>query len=101
MSEAVSALRDALADVERRARELDPDAQQLEEWSRAVAAHVLDFASVRANDPAFTAEPDSEESPLGETGVDVATALAALDSVQRSGINQTSGRHLAFIPGTS
>jgi aromatic-L-amino-acid/L-tryptophan decarboxylase len=99
MSDAASALRNAVADLEHRARELDPDAERLEEWSRAVAAHVLEAASVRGGEPAYTAETGSDDTSLGELGVDVAAALAALGSVERSGINQTSGRHLAFIPG--
>jgi hypothetical protein len=41
------------ADVERRACVLDRDAQ-LEEWSRAVAAHVLEAAAVRGREAAFT-----------------------------------------------
>jgi glutamate/tyrosine decarboxylase-like PLP-dependent enzyme len=99
MSDAASALRRAVADLERRARELDPDAQQLEEWSRTVTAHVLGAASARGGEPAYTAETGSDDTSLCELGVDVATALAALGSVGRSGINQTSGRHFAFIPG--
>ena len=99
MSDALFVLRDAVADVERRARELDPDAQRLEEWSRTVAAHVLELVSLRGGQAAYTAETGSEDTSIGEIGVDVAAALAALGSVEGTGINQTSGRHFAFIPG--
>lgn len=99
MSDALSVLRDAVADVERRARELDPDAQRLEKWSRTVAAHVLELVSLRGGQAAYTAETGSEDTSLGEIGVDVAAALAALGSVEGTGINQASGRHFAFIPG--
>jgi aromatic-L-amino-acid decarboxylase len=99
MSDALSALRKEVADVARQARELDPDAERLEEWSRAVAAHVLESVSVRGGEAAYTAEMGSEDTSLRETGVDIAAALAALGSVERTGINQTSGRHFAFIPG--
>jgi len=99
LSDALSVLRDAVADVERRARELDPDAQRLAKWSRTVAAHVLERVSLRGGQPAYTAETGSEDTSFGEIGVDVDAALAALGSVERTGINQTSGRHFAFIPG--
>jgi glutamate/tyrosine decarboxylase-like PLP-dependent enzyme len=99
MSDALSVLRDAVADVERRARELDPDAQRLEKWSHTVAAHVLECVSFGGGQAAYTAETGSEDTSLGEIGVDVDAALAALGSVERTGINQTSGRHFAFIPG--
>jgi aromatic-L-amino-acid/L-tryptophan decarboxylase len=99
MSDAVSTLRDAVADVERRARELDPGVQQLEDWCEAVVAHVLRGASARGDEPAYTSETAWDGNSLDETGVDIAAALGMLDGPERAGINQTSGRHFAFIPG--
>jgi aromatic-L-amino-acid/L-tryptophan decarboxylase len=99
MGDALSALRNEVAEVERGARALDPDAERLGGWSRAVAAHALESVSVRGRQAAYTGETGSVDTSLHETGVDVAAALAALGPVERTGINQTSGRHFAFIPG--
>ncbi len=62
MSDALSALRKEVADVARQARELDPDAERLEEWSRAVAAHVLESVSVRGGEGESTSPPRLQPS---------------------------------------
>jgi aromatic-L-amino-acid/L-tryptophan decarboxylase len=82
-------------------RRLDLNSEQLGALWAAVGENVLATVSERNSARAYTApEADNIASlALEEKPAPLADALAALDAVASSGINQTSGSHFAFIPG--
>jgi hypothetical protein len=94
-------VRESLAQLEPIARELDPDPASLAELWAAVGVHVLESASTFGEAPAYTA-PSGAGPPalsLTEAGAAIAEALTTVEQVRGTGINQTSGGHLAYIPG--
>jgi glutamate/tyrosine decarboxylase-like PLP-dependent enzyme len=94
-------LRDTLAELEASARDLDPGSGQLDEWWAAVGAHALENASGLGEAPAYTAGAGIESTAFAitEAGAGMAEALATIEAIENTGINQASGGHLAYIPG--
>ncbi len=93
--------RDTLTELEESARELDPAPERLAEMWETVGAHVLGNASSLANAPAYAAGdgPPTPKFSITESGTSIVEALATIEAVEHSGINQVSGGHLAYIPG--
>jgi len=93
--------RDTLAELEVSARDLDPGRGQLDELWAAVGAHVLENASSLGEAPAYTAGAGVGPTAFAitESGAGITEALATIEAVENTGINQTSGGHLAYIPG--
>ena len=87
--------------MEASARLLDPGAAERAELWSAVGAHVHEHLSNLGGRPAYL--PDAPVDPaafaIAETPAGIATALRTIEVVERSGINQASGGHFAFIPG--
>lgn len=96
-------IRDALAQLEVSARELDPGRTELDALWAAVEAHVLENTSSLGNAPAYAPESasslDSTSYAVTESRSGIADALATVAAIESAGINQTSGGHFAFIPG--
>lgn len=95
------ALRDAIAELEAAARQLDPGAAQREALWTAVGEHVLRNLSELAAFPAYSPAPgaDAHAFAIGEAPADIGEALETIGAVERAGINQASGGHFAYIPG--
>ncbi|MDQ5807125.1 MAG: aminotransferase class V-fold PLP-dependent enzyme [Actinomycetota bacterium] len=98
--DAPPALRDAIAKLEDEARVLDLGPAERERLWEAVGAEVRTLED-RHRAPAYTTDagPSAEAFGVGEDPGDLAEALATLGAASRPGINQTSGGHLAYIPG--
>jgi aromatic-L-amino-acid/L-tryptophan decarboxylase len=87
-------------ELEAQARLLDPDRERRHELWNAVGAHVHERLADLGEKPAYRTGPvDPEAFALAETPSAVSEVLATMAVVAESGINQTSGRHFAFIPG--
>lgn len=98
---AALAFRDTLAELEASARDLDPGPEHLDELWAAVGAHVLENASSLGEAPAYTAGAGVEPTAFAitESGAGITEALATIEAVENTGINQASGGHVAYIPG--
>ena len=87
--------------MEASARLLDPRAAERAELWSAVGAHVHEHLSNLGGRPASL--PDAPADPaafaIAETPAGIADALRSIEVVERSGINQASVAHFAFIPG--
>lgn len=86
------------------ARGLEPGPGERVELAAQVTAYVEQFLAGLPNAPAYVVTADNGRhlynSPIGETGIDMAEALALLrTAVDTPGINPASGRHLGYIPG--
>jgi glutamate/tyrosine decarboxylase-like PLP-dependent enzyme len=95
------ALRDRIAALEQTARELDvPPAQREALWS-AVGDHVLGNLGDLGEARAYSPDPlvDGDAFAIDEGPGKIEDALETMRVVERSGINQTSGGHFAYIPG--
>lgn len=91
----------SLRELESQARLLDPGPEQRSELWNAVGAHVHERLANLAEQAAYLAEFPLNPGAfaLAETPSEVSDAVASLEAVARSGINQTSGGHFAYIPG--
>ncbi|GAB4539789.1 MAG: aminotransferase class I/II-fold pyridoxal phosphate-dependent enzyme [Anaerolineae bacterium] len=93
-----------LGQLENMARLLDPDAADRERLTRHVIAHASEFLDGIPHAPAYAARPDNGrglyDSPITEEGIGIEQALQLLkEHVDSLGVNPTSGRYLAYIPG--
>ena len=87
--------------MEASARLLDPGAAERAELWSAVGAHVHEHLSNLGGRPAYFADAPAEPAAfaIAETPAGIADALRTIEVIERSGINQASGGHFAFIPG--
>lgn len=94
-------LRERIEELAVAGRPLDAGPRQREALWSAVGAHVLDGLPELVEGAAYAPDEalDPELFAIGETPAGIEDALGTIGVVERSGINQTSGGHFAFIPG--
>jgi glutamate/tyrosine decarboxylase-like PLP-dependent enzyme len=100
----IEALRNAIRELEVRARELEPDADRRGQLLSEVSAYAEEFLASLPDLPAYRETKDRGmgilETPIGE---EPHTLEALLDhlrrDVDRPGLNPASGGHLGYIPG--
>jgi aromatic-L-amino-acid decarboxylase len=95
---------DRIKKLEAIARQLQPDEDQRRELTQAANAYVNTFIKGLAEAPAANFTEDNGiglyDSPISEDPIDIEAALSLFDqNVIRQGINTSSGRFIAYIPG--
>lgn len=95
---------DKLKQLEAAARLLEPDAAHRDHLLNQVIAYGNQYLQAIPDMPAYQHRSDNGDalyqSAIGETGIDIAEALALLqNNVNTVGLNPTSGRFLGYIPG--
>ena len=97
----MSELRRSIRELEPSSRLLDPGPDRQDELWSAVGELVRGLLTHSGGDAAYRDDPPIEDDAfaIGETPSSVVEALATIDAVGRSGVNQTSGGHFAYIPG--
>jgi len=97
-------MKDRLAQLERSARRLEPNAGSRE----AVRKRVVEYSETFLNEvdslKAFVANDEKGsgllDSPIGENGIGIDAAIELIrDNVDTPGLNPASGGHLGYIPG--
>lgn len=94
----------ALQRLEGQARKLEPGPSERRQLFREVEAYAESFLNELEHSKAYTLSDEKGAglyaSPIGETPVDLQTALALYRKhVDGPGINPASGGHLGYIPG--
>ena len=97
-------LRDKLTELEKQARQLEPDAAKRQFVRARVVDYSEGFLETVHDLKAF--EVSSEKgsglltSPITEHGIDIDEAISLIkENVDTPGLNPASGGHLAYIPG--
>ena len=97
-------MRERIRELERRARRLEPEAEERESFESAVGGHVHGFLARLADAPAYDDRRERAEEirnfPVREEGRDVEEVLDLYRrAVEEPGLKPASGRHMAYIPG--
>ncbi|HKQ76871.1 MAG TPA: aminotransferase class V-fold PLP-dependent enzyme [Blastocatellia bacterium] len=92
-----------IGDLEKIARQLDPDAASRQHLLHQTAEYARRYLESIAHSPAYVSHSDNGrallDSPISEEGISIDKALALLEeNVDTLGINLTSGRYLGYIP---
>ncbi len=95
---------ETIRQLETISRQLEPDHSQRKQWLDLTLANAAAFLDELPTAPAYYPNPDLarslNESPIGETGIKMETALTLFEnSVVNQGLNPASARYLAYIPG--
>lgn len=93
-----------LTELEAQARLLEPDAATRLAQGRLVLERASAYLDRLIDEPAYRRSPDLAagllEMPIGESGIGLDAALAALDEhVDHEGLTPASGRFAGYIPG--
>ena len=95
---------DRIKQLEAIARQLQPDEDRRSELTQAASDYVNAFIKGLGEAPAANFTEDNGiglyDSPISEDPIDIEAALSLFDqNVIRQGINTSSGRFIAYIPG--
>ncbi|MFQ5651852.1 MAG: pyridoxal phosphate-dependent decarboxylase family protein [bacterium] len=95
---------DQIQDLERIARQLEPDLEQLDELFEGVRHYSKSFLNAIDTCPTYVQTEDKGigllDSPPGEAGISLRESLQLLkEHVDTPGLNPASGGHLGYIPG--
>jgi aromatic-L-amino-acid decarboxylase len=95
---------DRIQQLEKIARQLEPNLAQRTDWLEKVIRYGNDFIDHIYEIPAYVTTEDEGiallDSPISEKGTDIERLLASLKhNVDRPGLNPASGGHLGYIPG--
>ena len=86
--------------LEASAQQLDTQPEKAEGLWNAVGGYVHERLANRAGEAMYRLEEvGAAEFAIAETPSGISEALATIAAVDRSGVNQSSGGHFAFIPG--
>ncbi|MFQ5865432.1 MAG: pyridoxal phosphate-dependent decarboxylase family protein [bacterium] len=93
-----------IKELEKIARQLEPDAEKREELFNKVKIYTDAFLDKIYHTPTYVATEDKGiglyDSPIADEPIDIDEALNLLRfNVDRPGLNPASGGHLAYIPG--
>ena len=100
----VNEIENRLAELEARARALEPDPAQRDELFTKVRRYAEAFLDRIDDGPTYLATEDQGiglyDSPISEQGISLDEVLRLLaEHVDRPGLNPASGGHMGYVPG--